>query len=614
MSKRKQPPPIETKTEAELAYIINYIKNSTLPEFIKNFILVAIENALWFPYILQQKSTSLKRLKFMLFGTSYRSGYRTKSEKPLDNAVTKNPDPIVTADDSNIDTKLTLGITAKNQTIDFINTNIASNTKDIEALANKLNGDESADSNINVTSLGHGRMAHTVYKDFVEYYLNIEGLKSGDSCPLDCGGKVYEFNPQMPKTLLRIVGQKIAEVRKVKVQRLRCNLCGYLIQAAIPDWVGTEKYDAAFKAWLVLQKYRVAVPFYRQEKFQSLLGFPLPDATQWDLVEQVAGNCYIIFDVLTMLAANSDLLYKDDTRVIIQEIIKHIQSNPDIKRTGMYTTGVMAEHDSYKIALFFNGAKHAGENVTSLLEKRQKNKPPIIQMCDALSANISKNIADIVCNCLSHGFRKFDEIVDDFPTPCVTIMKLLSVVYETDAKTVGMAKQERLEYHQQHSKPAMKLLARYMQALFDEKLVEPNSELGKAIKYMQNHWHKLTRFLTVAGAPVCNNVIERALKVAIMNRKNAMFYRTSYSAQIGGMHTSIIYTCELNNVNPYDYLIALQVNATAVSYNPRQWLPWNYKQNFIHPNVEASANQQEFAPDLGVPAAVLSAAQQHARH
>ncbi len=315
------------------------------------------------------------------------------------------------------------------------------------------------------------------------------------------------------------------------------------------------------------------------------------------------------------MAANSDLLYQDDTRLKIQEIIQEIKKDPNTERTGMFTTGFMAEHEGHKISLFLNGTNHAGENVTSLLSKRIADKSPIIQMCDALSSNISKEVAAITCNCLSHGFRKFDEIVDDFPKECITIMKLLGPVYDNDAKTKDMKKQARLEYHQQHSKPVMELLERYMKALFDEKLVEPNSDLGRALKYMQKHWHKLTRFLSVAGAPICNNILERALKIAILNRKNSMFYRTCYSAQVGGMLTSIIYTCELNNVNPYDYLIALQTRPAEVINNPRQWLPWNYKQNFNpQPNAAASANQQEFVPDPGVLAAELSAAQQHAMH
>lgn len=595
MSKKKQPLPVAEKTEAELAFIIETIENcAALPDAIKSFIIICIENALWFPDVLQRKNISMKRLKFMLFGKSYKSTEKTNSENPLDSTLIEDKG------------NETANTDATQSVVDFTPATMTTmNTGDIEAIVkNSFASGTKTVQKINAPASGHGRMAHTAYKDYVEITLNIEDLKPGDPCPLDCGGKVYPFTPKMPKTLLRIVGQKMAEVRKIKVERLRCNLCHYLIQAKIPAWVGAEKYDAAFKAWIVLQKYRVAVPFYRQEGFQRLLDFPLSDATQWSLVEKVAGFCYRIFDVLTLLAANSDLLYLDDTRLKIQAVIQEIKKASNAKRTGMFTTGFLAEHEGYKIALFLNGTRHAGENVTSLLSKRMADKPPIIQMCDALSANVSKAVSSIICNCLSHGFRKFEEIVDMFPTPCMTIMKLLSPVYDNDAKTKGISTQARLEYHQQHSKPAIELLERYMKALFDEKLVEPNSELGKALKYMQKHWQKLTRFLSVAGAPLCNNILERALKIAILNRKNAMFYRTCYSAQVGGMLTSIIYTCELNQVNAYDYLIGLQTHAAAVNHNPQQWLPWNYKENrSAHVNEVACANQQEFAPDRDVLAA-----------
>jgi hypothetical protein len=609
MSKKKQPLPIEEKTEEELAQIIDVINASVLPDYIKVFILLCIDNALWFPHILQKKNMSLKRLKTMLFGKGYKSDKATNKTDSSDLLNGKESDAgvpnTITPDANNLAT-LTTGIASINMS--------ANGTKEIELAVNQVI--VAAESEHKTIKSGHGRMSHTVYEEYMEIFLSIDDFKSGDNCPLDyCGGKLYVFEPKQPRVLVRIVGQPIAEVRKVIIERLRCNLCDYLIQAEIPTWVGTEKYDAAFKAWVVLQKYYVAVPFYRQENFQRLLNFPLPDATQWDLTEQVASPCYPIFNELVVESANGELTNHDDTRVVIQEIIKENEQNPDLKRTGMFTSGFISTNGDHKIALFFNGSNHSGENLTAMLAKRCPTKSPIIQMCDALSCNIAKNIETITCNCLSHGFRKFEELLDDIPIPCLTIMRLLSTAYNNDDQTTEMSKLERLNYHQEHSKPSMELLQRYMQALFDEKIIEPNSDIGAAVKYMQKHWHKLTRFLTVAGAPICNNIVERALKVAIRNRKAAMFYRTRYSAHIGGMLTSIIYTCVLNNVNPYKYLIDVQQNAAAILKNPRQWLPWNYKQNLIHlPNAQASANQQEFVPDPDVLAAELSAVQQHAMH
>src|SRR5262245_53473514 len=71
---------------------------------------------------------------------------------------------------------------------------------------------------------------------------------------------------------------------------------------------------------------------------------------------------------------------------------------------------------------------------------------------------------------------------------------------------------------------------------------------------MLRHWEKLTLFLRQAGAPLDNNVCERALKQAILHRKNALFYKTQKGAHVGDLLMSLIYTCQLHEVNPFDYL------------------------------------------------------------
>lgn len=569
MPKTEDIPIIEEKTESELDEIIRVIQASSLPKHIKDFIIRCVEMALWFPHVLQKKNISLNRLRKMLFGKGYKaakkSEAKTKANPETNNASKENPEQQTT-------------------------------TQRIEEIVNPPALENTETILQNEKKPGHGRMPHTAYQASHEILLKIRGFKVGDFCPEQCGGKLYEYNPNKPRVLIRIKGQNFADVYKYTVEQLRCNLCAYLLQADIPPEVGDDKYDASFKSWLIIQKYFVAVPFYRQEIFQKMLGFPLKDSTQWDLVEQAAGCCYGIFDILKNYAANGHCIHNDDTSLRIQQIIQELKYSPDAKRKGMFTSGFMAEYEGHRIALFLNGTKHAGENLNDILMKRTKDKPPIIQMCDALSCNMAKGIETIIANCLSHGFRKFQEIVEYFPVPCMTIMKLLSQVYEQEEKTQGMSDEQRLLHHQQHSQPTMELLKSYLQALFDEKLVEPNSELGKAILYMQKHWPKLTRFLSVAGAPLCNNVLERALKIAIRNRKAAFFYRTVYSANIGGMLTSIIYTCHLAGENPQHYLTALQEHTQQVHQHPDAWLPWNYKATLEkngHPDfTEATAAKE----------------------
>ena len=122
----------------------------------------------------------------------------------------------------------------------------------------------------------------------------------------------------------------------------------------------------------------------------------------------------------------------------------------------------------------------------------------------------------------------------------------------------------------------MQALHDWMARQFAERTVEPNSGLGQAITYMQNHWEKLTLFLRVPGAPLDNNLCERALKKAIRHRKNALFYRTLNGAQVGDLFMSLIHTAELHQVEPFDYLVALQRQAAAPALDPAAWMPWNY--------------------------------------
>jgi len=119
-------------------------------------------------------------------------------------------------------------------------------------------------------------------------------------------------------------------------------------------------------------------------------------------------------------------------------------------------------------------------------------------------------------------------------------------------------------------------LKHWLQKRFDDRLVEPNSSVGKAIAYMQAHWETLTRFLSIPGAPLENNVVERALKLFIRQRKNSLFYRTEHSAYIASVLTSLIATCLYAGVNVLDYLVALQEHRAAVFADPAAWLPWTY--------------------------------------
>ena len=149
----------------------------------------------------------------------------------------------------------------------------------------------------------------------------------------------------------------------------------------------------------------------------------------------------------------------------------------------------------------------------------------------------------------------------------------------------GLVPEARLRFHQEHSQPVMDALHAWFEAQFVEKKVEPNSGLGKAISYCLKRWDRLTLFLQQAGAPLDSNLVERALKKAILHRKNSLFYKTENGAEVGDLFMSLIHTCELNDVHPFEYLIELQNHATELAQNPAAWMPWNYRQTLLEPGM-----------------------------
>jgi len=249
-------------------------------------------------------------------------------------------------------------------------------------------------------------------------------------------------------------------------------------------------------------------------------------------------------------------------------------------RTGVFTTAVLSRVGKHMVALYFTGRKHAGENMADLLSHRQTDRGPPIQMCDALSRNLPKQFRIILANCLSHARRKFVDVTEVFPEECRFVIEKLKDVYKNEAvvKQRKLSDEERLKYHQENSKPLMDDLEEWLQEQFDQKKVEPNSSLGGAISYMLNHWKPLTLFLREPGAPLDNNLCEQTLKRAILHRKNALFFKTQHGAYIADLYMSIIHTCTLAGVNPFDYLTELEKNASEMRKNPGQWLPWNYGQ------------------------------------
>ncbi|MGA7926307.1 MAG: IS66 family transposase [Candidatus Sulfotelmatobacter sp.] len=424
---------------------------------------------------------------------------------------------------------------------------------------------------------GHGRNGAGAFVSSRKVVIAHAHLKHGDRCP-ECGkGNVYE--QKEPKVLVRIVGQAPLAATVFSLERLRCGACGQVYTAQEPEGVGPEKYDETAAAMIAQLKYGSGTPFYRLEQLQGQLGIPLPAATQWEVVEEAAELLKPARDELIRQAAQGEVVHNDDTSMRVLRLTRE----PSDERTGVFTSGIVSTSQGWKIALYFTGRQHAGENLADVLQQRARHLGPPIQMCDALSRNapkLAEGVEILLANCLAHGRRQIVEVAANFPDQCRYVLEMLGEVYghDAEARERGLKPEQRLQFHQEHSLPVMDKLHGWLEAQFAERKTEPNSGLGNAITYLLRHWQPLTLFLRQAGAPLDNNVVERALKRAILHRKNSLFYRTLNGADVGDLFMSLIHTCQLCDVNSFDYLTELQRHAQEVQTMPAEWMPWNYRE------------------------------------
>jgi hypothetical protein len=378
-------------------------------------------------------------------------------------------------------------------------------------------------------------------------------------------------------------------------ERLRCNTCGKTFTADLPKDVATaSKYDKTAKAIVAILKYRGGFPFYRQEKLQAMLETPISDTQLWEMTRDVAMCLEPIHQALIEKAAKGKCIHNDDTKARVLSLMKENKIRRAMdkgERTGIFTSAILSLLECDKqIALYFTGRQHAGENLNDVLDIRPENIPRPVQICDASAQNNPIDHKTHEGNCLAHLRRKFYEIAEYWPEIILPIITWFGQIFRNDreAEKLDLDDQARLKWHQEKSKPIIDKMMTRCEELLDKKQVEPNSSLGKAIGYLKNHWDGFTLFLRKPGVPLSNNACERMIKQAVLNRKNGYFFKTENGAQIGDVLLSVIETCQINKINPYDYLIAVQTYNKDVEDHPEQWLPWNY-----HEHIADLTSQEE---------------------
>jgi len=281
---------------------------------------------------------------------------------------------------------------------------------------------------------GHGKNGAADYAG-EHVAVNHQALQHCGPCPACVEGRLYRQS--VPGVIVRITGAAPLAATIYELEKLRCNICGKVFTADLPALAGSQKYDETAAAILALLRYGSGLALNRIAKLQTATGTPLAPSTGWEVIEKMADRIHPAYTELIRQAARGDVIHNDDTTMKIQDVIKENRdASRQSSRTGTFTSGILSILDDRKIALFFTGRQHAGENIAKVLAYRQNGLAPPIQMCDALSRNVSEKFLTILANCLTHGRRNFVDVAENFPDDCLYVIETLGKVYHHEAIAV----------------------------------------------------------------------------------------------------------------------------------------------------------------------------------
>ncbi len=117
----------------------------------------------------------------------------------------------------------------------------------------------------------------------------------------------------------------------------------------------------------------------------------MPAATQCEILAANVVPLQPALEKLSGQAAQSEVVHNDDTSMRVLSMERDTDISPE--RTGVFTSGLVWILQKLRIALYFTGCKHAGENLAEVLKLRSPDLPPIIQMCDA-GVPVDNNIVE----------------------------------------------------------------------------------------------------------------------------------------------------------------------------------------------------------------------------
>jgi transposase len=370
--------------------------------------------------------------------------------------------------------------------------------------------------------------------------IEVTSAATGPTSCTCCGGELHEIGEERSERLEYIPSRMkvLVQVRK----KWACRKCpgeGVITQPA--RLFGLDKAKAAdgLLAKIITDKYADHLPLHRQVKrFRRENGVDLAVSTLCGWLKRSAGLLKHVVAVMADELRAGRFLQSDATGM---PILHGLKNRPKRGHLWSYTDGVQVVFE----ATADGKQAHPAELLAGFRGTL---------LTDGASVYNAAARADGVvrAGCWAHARRKFFEARREDPVRVAVALAVIREIFVVERELVDLSAEARAKARRERLADR---LSRFRTVLDQwSQTTRPKSGMGRAITYARRQWDTLVVFLNDGRAPPDNNASERLLRGPVVGRKNWMFAGSEGGAKAAAVFFSIVASCEMAGVDPFEYL------------------------------------------------------------
>ena len=364
-------------------------------------------------------------------------------------------------------------------------------------------------------------------------------LSEEEKCCASCNQPMVEFGEESKEEIIFIKPSiKVIEHIRKKYTCRHCDVAKMPPAVELP--LSKSKAGHQLIAEIILNKYRYHLPFYRQSKLFGSHGLRLADSTLAGWVMEAADRLAPLREAFYLQITQVNLLQGDETPVKVLDPEKQ---------------GYMWVYHCYLPGKKFLVFEFSLTRSSSVVNERLKEFKGILQTDGYSGYEALRQREDIISlGCWEHARRKFADVVkaagNSKSGKAGEMLEKIGKLYDIEREIKDLPFEERKVIRQEQAKPKLDAIYSFLQ-----KINAPSKTLlGQAVTYAKNQWETLIPYVEHGEAQISNAWIENQIRPFALGKRNWLFVGNEASAQKAALLYSLIQSCDLNDINPRDYL------------------------------------------------------------